>query len=185
MGIFSLVRRVVTLPGRIVWNGYKGLWWAFGDEQPANADPVQAGAARLRLNRTLRFGFGSTLATSAAMGLFSAIAVDEGRFSTPTGWWLWAWSTGLAAVISIWAVRHVSRQQIARNAQGLKGHAGAAAAGFRDMGRDVAGAAVKAKDVACDAGRQAAHAGKHVAAAGRATAEYARRVKGWVRPRAT
>jgi hypothetical protein len=183
MGIFSLVGRIVTLPGRAVWKGYKGLWWAFGDEQAAPADPVHAGAAEKRLDRTLRFGFGSTLAASAMMGMFSGIAVDEGQFSEPTGWALWAWSTGLAAVISIWGVKHVARQQVARNAAGWKGNAQAAAAGFKDMGRDVAGAAFKAKDVTVNAGKHAAQAGKQVVDAGRATAEYARRVKGWVRPR--
>jgi|GEM_PF-3379237 len=183
MGIFSLVRRVVTLPGRSLWKGYQGLWWAFGDESSPSAEGAPTAAPRL--HKTLRFGFGSTLVASGLVGAGTMIAVDEGRFSDGTGWALWAWATGLAAVVSIWGVRHVSRQQALRNPSGWKGHAGAAAAGFKGMGQDVAGVAVKAKDVTFNAGKHAAQAGRQVVTAGRATAEYAKRVRGWVRPRAS
>jgi hypothetical protein len=184
--IFSLVRRGVVLPFRLMWRGYNGLWWAFGDELavvPGGAEGHAPASGRRSLEKTLKVGFGSTLAASAMMAIGTFAGEENGAFSPATAWVLWGWATMLAGVISIWAVKHVSRQQALRNAAGWRGHAGAAAAGFADMGREVAGVAVRAKDVSVTAGKHVGSAGKHVVSAGKATCEYARRVRGWVRPR--
>lgn len=185
--ILSLVRRGLALPFRLTWKGYNGLWWAFGDESLGSASSTVladgAKPARNPLQRTLKVGFGSTIGASVLMAIAMLSRTESGAFSPGTAWVIWGWATLLAGVISIWAVRHVARQQALRNPAGWKGHAGAAAAGFRDMGREVAGAAIKAKDATVVAGKHVGVAGKQVAQAGKATCEYARRVRSWVRPR--
>ncbi|HYE60903.1 MAG TPA: hypothetical protein VD997_02810 [Phycisphaerales bacterium] len=171
--ILSLVRRPFAVLLTLPWRGYKGLWWAFGDEALAPES----------IKGTLKAGFGSTLLASFASAIGVSAAADSGAFTAPTAWVVWGWITLLAGVLSVWAVKHVGRQQAARKPADWKANAAAAAAGFRDMGREVAGAAVKCKDATVTVGSHMGTAGRQVAQAGKSTCEYARRVRAWVRPR--
>jgi hypothetical protein len=64
----------------------------------------------------------------------------------------------VTAVGSIWAVKKIARRQAEINAAGWRAHARATAAGFGDMARSVADAAVTSKNVAMTAGQRAAQA---------------------------
>jgi len=58
----------------------------------------------------LRGGFVGTVLSSTMAGLIATNAVESGSFSHTGGWVLWGWSTLLAAVGSLFLVRHVHRR---------------------------------------------------------------------------
>ncbi len=174
------VRKVVCLPVWGLWSLYKGLWWAFSGDAPregADADPAkhpsqgQTAAFEMVDSRvgsgdrraavpvrtgTLKGGFVATLIASVLVGVGVRTGVTHGSLQETTAVWLWLWATGVAAVISVWAVRHVAHRQAAINARGWKANARATGAGFADMGRSIAGAAVNTRNATSAAGKQAA-----------------------------
>jgi hypothetical protein len=185
--VLKLARKIVSSPVWVLWKLYNGLWWAFSDDvgaaptQAATPSPVGAktrAAAQDSAfqvidsndevirpatpdNRplgTLKWGFGSTILVSILTAWVCHEAYSSGALRYSTSIWFWAWATSMTCVGSLWAVRHIARQQAEQHPQNWRGHARATAAGFKDMGRSIADAATTSKNVAKNAGVHAANA---------------------------
>ncbi len=157
MGIFGLGWRIATSPVWLLWSGYKGLWWVFGDthEPAAPAGPRTSQrvgspvppAAGVKADqktsfevmdsgprpiappiRKLRGGFVGTILASLGMLLASNGMAAAGVMSPDRAMFAWVWGTALTAVMSILMVRRVARADRRRR-------------GVASVFRDVKGAA--------------------------------------------
>ncbi|HLO39478.1 MAG TPA: hypothetical protein VK176_00535 [Phycisphaerales bacterium] len=159
MGTLGLIWRIATGPVWILWSGYKGLWWVFGDtHEPAAkasgkapADPAQDASFQVVDSgprplptpvRALRGGFvGSLMASGGLLLATNAMAASQvmepGRAVVS-----WLWGSAIIAVTSIFMVRRAVR--LDRQRQGLK----SVIRGARDMAQKAA--------VACTWATQAA-----------------------------
>jgi hypothetical protein len=149
MGTFGLLWRIATGPVWILWSGYKGLWWVFGDThepvaksasknaaapaQDASFQVVDSGPKSLPTPvRALRGGFVGTLMASGGL-LFATNAMAATSVVTPDrGIAAWLWGTAIVAVTSIFMVRRAvrldrNRKGFASVIRGAKSAAGKAA----------------------------------------------------------
>lgn len=170
--IIPAARKIASAPVWLLWKFYAGLWWAFSDDPapaPAAAqgsafevtdsrDSAREARAAALPQSTLRAGFIASLIISTLVAVGAHEGYARGTLHITTAWWLWGWTSALACMTSLWAVRHIARHQAATNARTWREHARASAAGFADMGRQIAGAAATTQRAAATAARQTAHA---------------------------
>lgn len=144
MGTLGLVWRVATGPIWILWSGYKGLWWVFGDTHEPAAPKAQAkGPAKDAFAgapaaddqrtafevvdsspkpiappiRTLRGGFVGSLLASIGMLLATNGMAAAGVMSPERAMVGWLWGSALISVASVLMVRQVARRN--RRKRGL------------------------------------------------------------------
>ncbi|MCC6426792.1 MAG: hypothetical protein IT435_08210 [Phycisphaerales bacterium] len=181
MGTLSLVWKLATGPIWLMWSGYKGLWWVFGDThatptakprsqvQPADgkADATVAGAdgdqkssfevvdsrpEKLPVpKKALRGGFIGTLLCSAGMFIAGNGLAATQVMSPERAMAAWMWGTGMVAVVSIFAVRRIAR--LDRERRGFKHF-------FRCAGSKAAGACTWAAGQAAKGAAGAVNLGK-------------------------
>lgn len=87
----------------------------------------------------LRAGFASALIVSALCGWW--VLAQDPAMSARAGWAIWAWATLLAAVGSVWVVRHIARRQRAAKPATTLEHARAASMGVKDAVWEAGGTA--------------------------------------------
>lgn len=90
----------------------------------------------------LRAGFASTLIVSALCA--GAVLAQDPAMSARAGWAVWAWATLLAAVGSVWVVKHIAQRQRAAKPATTLEHARAATMGVKDAVWEAGGTVVGA-----------------------------------------
>lgn len=178
----SVVWRILFAPIWVAWRGYRVLWWAFDDSDtrragasaslaprhapPPPGDPKQAfdlvDSTPVPLPLPLgplRGGFAATLLASTCFALLARALVAAGQLSPTMSWTGWAWATLVAAVGSLFFVRHVAREHAKRRPLGRVAQAKATIAG---VGRACGVAARGGFAGAARASTFATRAGKNV-----------------------
>lgn len=134
MGTFGLLWRIATGPVWVLWSGYKGLWWVFGDthEQVAKSASKNAGTPAQDASfqvvdsgpkalptpvRALRGGFVGTLMASGGLLLATNAMAATSVVTPDRGVAAWLWGTAIIAVASIFMVRRAVR--LDRNRKGF------------------------------------------------------------------
>jgi hypothetical protein len=146
--LVSLGFKIATSPVWILWRGYKGLWWVFGESSPAASrttrstrdegsmpDPAAAAPAISDADPShspaipampvpiglLRGGFAGTALASVGFLLIGQAMSAASVIEPERAMFAWLWATLAASVGSIFAVRSIARRRHARSHKGLRG----------------------------------------------------------------
>jgi len=172
--MFSTLATIAFAPLWLPWKAYLALWWTFDDgiappatpatpsakaaahAQASSFEVVDSRPARRPLPRptgALRVGFAGSLALSGFALLVTQLVRAADGLTPPQALAVWLWSTAIASVGSILAVRSVARRAAARGTLRDRARAAATAAAARVHAAGLRAAAAAAPAVQAQGGR--------------------------------
>lgn len=115
--VLTLMTRVLLSPLWALWWVYRFLWWTFSPDAPPAAAPAAGGKAfdivdsrptppKLPVG-ALRGGFIGSLAASGGLAVLASTAARHDIVQPASAAAIWAWTSVLIFVMSIFAVRRV------------------------------------------------------------------------------
>lgn len=112
---------IMKFPFRLLWEGYRGLWWAFAEPpRPVGGNPTPGAAPEQESSfqivdstpksappplKYLRRGYRTMLVLSGLAAVGAVLAQSQGVVTTGHAFFLWAWCAGAACVGTLYRVR--------------------------------------------------------------------------------